>query len=264
MQQKVAVVTGGSSGIGAETALSLMQAGVRVYELSRRETERPGICHISTDVTDEQAVERAVSFVLSRENRIDILVCCAGFGISGAIEFTKSQDAKKQLDVNFFGTVNCVKAVLPVMRRQKHGRIVLTSSVAGPVPIPFQAFYSVSKASINSYAMSLANEVRPFGISVCAVQPGDIASGFTDARAKSFDGDTEYDGRILRSVKVMEHDERHGMQPSQAGRYISKTALRKRVKPLYAIGIKYKAFCVLMKLLPCALSNYIIGLIYAR
>ena len=112
--------------------------------------------------------------------------------------------------------------------------------------------------------MALANEVRPYGISVCAVQPGDISSGFTDARAKSLEGDKEYTGRISRSVQVMEHDERTGMSPAAAGKYIAELALSRKLKPLTAIGFKYKFFCVLMRLLPCRLSNYIIGLIYAK
>ncbi len=262
--EKIAIVTGGSSGIGKAVAHCLSESGVKVYEFSRRDSKNEKISHISVDVTDEQAVINAVKSIIETENRIDILVNCAGFGISGAVEFTKSEDARRQLDVNFFGTVNCTKAVLPYMRGQHKGRIVCVSSVAGPIPIPFQTYYSVSKAAINSYVMALANEVRPYGISVCAVQPGDIASGFTDARAKSYDGDEEYGGRISRSVKVMEKDERNGMKPEDAGRYIARLSLKKKVKPLYAIGLVYKAFCVIMKILPCRLSNYMIGLLYAK
>ena len=262
--EKVAIVTGGSSGIGKAVAESLAHAGLRVYEFSRRDRQPEGITHIGVDVTDEDAVLQAVSGICETEGRIDILVNCAGFGISGTVEFTAESEARRQLDVNFFGIVNCTKAILPVMRRQQQGRIVCVSSVAGPIPIPFQAYYSVSKAAINAYVMALANEIRPYGISVCAVQPGDIASGFTDARAKSFEGDQEYGGRIFRSVAVMEKDERTGMKPEAAGAYIARIALKNSVKPLYAIGFIYKAFCVIMKLLPCRFSNYLIGLIYAK
>ena len=261
---KIAIVTGGSSGIGKCTAAHLRDAGVKVYEFSRRDCAEAGIIHKSVDVTDEAQVQAAVQEVIEAEGRVDILVSCAGFGISGAIEFTELADAKRQLDVNFFGTVNCTKAVLPGMRKRRSGRIVCIGSVAGPIPIPFQAFYSVSKASINSYVMALANEVRPYGISVCAVMPGDIASGFTDARSKSIAGDREYGGRISRSVAVMEKDERNGMQPDTAGEYIAMIALKQKVKPLYAIGFTYKAFCVIMKLLPARFSNYLIGMIYAK
>ena len=261
---RIAVVTGGSSGIGRECARFLSEQGLKVYELSRRNIPFGNIIHISADVSEEEQVIGAVSQILKEEGRIDILVTCAGFGISGAVEFTSLADAKRQLDVNFFGTVNCVKAVLPSMRKQGKGRIVCVSSVAGTIPIPFQAYYSVSKAAINSYAAALANEIRPYGISVCAVEPGDISSNFTDARKRSEEGDKAYGGRISRSVAVMEKDERNGMHPETAGRYIGSIALKKNVKPACAIGFKYKFFCVLMRIIPCRLSNYLLYLIYAR
>ncbi len=93
------------------------------------------------------------------------------------------------------------------------------SSVAAVAPIPFQTYYSASKAAVNAYTMALANEVRPFGITVCAVQPGDIATGFTSAREKSQAGDQAYNGRIGRSVARMEHDETAGMSPASAGAF---------------------------------------------
>ena len=154
--------------------------------------------------------------------------------------------------------------VLPVMRRQGSGRIVNISSVAAAAAIPFQPYYSASKAAINSYTCALANEVRPYGVTVTAVQPGDIATGFTDARKKTMTGDEEYGGRISRSVAGMEKDEREGMKPETAGAYICRIALKKRVKPLYAIGFLYKGACVLCQLLPCRFRNWLIGLIYAR
>ena len=264
MSRIVAIVTGGSSGIGRETARALLEKGCQVYVFSRRPgTENIGR-HIPVDVTDEAAVQAAVAEVLAEEKKIDLLVNCAGFGISGAVEFTELSEAKRQLDVNFFGMVNCTKAVLGPMREQGSGRVVNISSVAAPVPIPFQTFYSASKAAINSYTLATANEVRPYGISLTAVQPGDIATGFTDARAKSAVGDDAYGGRISRSVAVMEKDERGGMSPAVAGRYVAKIALKKNVKGLYAIGFSYKAVCFLAKILPVRPFNWLIGKIYAK
>ena len=150
------------------------------------------------------------------------------------------------------------------MRSQGGGRIVCMSSIAGILPIPFQLWYSVSKAAINAYVLALQNELRPFGITVCAVMPGDIASGFTDARVKSDAGDDVYAGRIERSVAVMEKDERGGMSPAAAGAFVAKMALKTRSKPLVALGLSYKAAAVLAKLLPRRLSNWIVGLIYAK
>ncbi len=262
--KKTAIVTGGNSGIGAETAKALYNSGCTVYEFSRRNIPVENIIHITCDVTDERAVEAAVKEVTEKEGKIDILVNCAGFGISGAVEFTTLESAKKQFDVNFFGTVNVTKAVLPFMRKRADGRIVNISSVAAVAHIPFQTYYSASKAAIESYTCALANEVKPYGITVTAIEPGDICTPFTEARSKSFDGDDVYDGRIAKSVAGMEKDEQKGMSPVFAGEYIAKIAMKKKVKPIYAIGYSYKFLSTLCKIFPCGIRNAVIGMLYAR
>lgn len=264
MSKKIAVVTGGNSGIGKCTANALKDKGVKVYEFSRRNITSDGIFHITADVTDEDAVISAVNEVIEKEGKIDILVNCAGFGIAGAVEFTELSQAKSQFDVNFFGTVNVTKAVLPHMRKNGGGRIINISSVAAVAHIPFQAYYSATKAAIESYTQALGNEVAPYNITVTAIQPGDICTGFTDARNKSFDGDDIYDGRISRSVSGMEKDELKGMPPEKAGEYIAKIALRKNVKPLYTIGTSYKILSTLCKVFPCRIRNSIVGMLYAK
>ena len=264
MKTEIAIVTGGSSGIGRETAKALRDRGCTVYEFSRHDAGTQGGAHVQCDVSDEQQFAAAVQQVYAAEGRIDILVNNAGFGISGAAEFTDNAQAKKLLDVNVFGMVNGCKAVLPIMRAQGGGRIVNLSSVAAPCAIPFQVWYSVSKAAVSTYTAALANEVRPFGVTLCAVLPGDIRTGFTAAREKNPVGDDVYGGRIAKSVAVMEHDEQTGMDPAVAGHYIAKLALQKSVKPEYAIGLKYKFLVLLAKLLPCRLRNWIIGLLYAQ
>ena len=209
---EIAVITGGTSGIGKATALCLREAGYTVYELSRREQGVEGLHHIRCDITDEDQVRAAVAEIIGQAGRIDVLINNAGFGISGAVEFTDTAEAQRLLDVNFFGMVRMNKAVIPHMRQAGRGRIVNLSSVAAPCPIPFQAYYSAGKAAVNAYTMALANELRPFGITVCAVQPGDIHTGFTAARVKTMAGDDVYQGRIGRSVQRMEHDEQTGME----------------------------------------------------
>ncbi len=264
MKNKVALVTGGSSGIGRCTAQSLRDAGCTVYEISRRDIPLEGVTHITADVTKEDEVNAAVERIINEQGRIDIAVNCAGFGISGAVEFTSLEDAKAQFDVNFFGTVNVNRAVIPVMRKNGGGRIVNTSSVAAVAHIPFQTFYSATKAATESYTCALDNEVRPFGITVAAVQPGDICTQFTQARKKTMLGDDVYGGRIARSVSGMEKDEQKGMKPEAAGAYIAKIALKNKVKPIYAIGASYKFLSMLCKVFPCGIRNRIIGMLYAR
>lgn len=262
--KKTALVTGGSGGIGRYTAASLRDAGCIVYEISRHKEPAEGIRHITADVTDEEQIREAVSSIIRAEGHIDILVSNAGYGISGAVENTVSEDAHSQIEVNLFGTDNVIRAVLPYMRENGGGRIVCISSIAGILPIPFQTWYSVSKAAVTAYCLALQNEVKPFNISVCSVLPGDIATGFTDARKKSDAGDDIYSGRIKRSVAVMEHDERNGMSPEYAGRFVAKTATKTGGKPIVAMGIAYKAAALLAKFLPRRLSNFIVGMIYAR
>lgn len=259
---KIAVVTGGSSGIGFATVKALLEAGCKVYVLSRKDFSYDGIIHMPVDVTDEGLVCEAIASIFKAEGQIDILVNCAGFGISGAVEFTRLEDAKRQMDVNFFGTVNVTKAVLPFMREAKGGRIVNISSVAAVAPIPFQTYYSASKAAINSYSCALANEVKPFGITVTAIMPGDIKTGFTAARVKSDAGNDAYAGRIANSVAKMEQDEINGMDADFAGKYICRIALKKKVKPIYSIGFVYKFLSRMCMVMPCAWRNNLLGKLY--
>ncbi len=261
--KKVILITGGTSGIGLYAAKTLAEKGCKVYELSRREAESDGATHIRADVTDDRQVERAVQEVLDREGRIDVVINNAGYGISGAVEYTDTEEAKRQFDVNFFGMVRVNRAVLPVMHRQGCGRIVNLSSVAAPIAIPFQTYYSASKAAIRAYSMALESEVRPYGISVCCILPGDVATGFTAARKKDPAGDDAYGGRISRSVAVMERDEQNGIPAEKAGAFVAKKALQKRVPIVCTLGGKYKAFVFLTRLLPTRLTVRLVGKIYA-
>lgn len=254
---KIVIVTGGTSGIGLAAVNALREKGCTVYALSRHGD-------ISCDVSDEVSARAAVEQVLEKEGRVDVLVNCAGFGISGAAELTPLEMAKKQLDVNLFGTANMVNAVIPAMRRQGGGRIVNTGSVAGFVPIPFQTWYSASKAAIESYTMAMGNELAPFHITLTAVLPGDTRTGFTAARQKIDDPEDLYQGRIARSVERMEHDEQSGVPAETVGRLIARVALKKRVRPFYIPGFSYNLVALLMRLLPSGAANKLIGALYAK
>lgn len=261
---KVIILTGGTSGIGQATAKALRAAGCRVYEFSRRPAQPDLPCHYSVDVADDAQVRAAVESVYALEGHIDVLINNAGFGISGAMEFTDPNDARRLMEVNLFGMNNMIRAVLPYMRQARRGRIVNLSSVAAVLPIPFQAWYSISKAAVNAMTMALANEVAAFGIQAVSIMPGDIRTGFTAARQKSVVGDETYQGRISRSVARMERDERNGMTPEAAARFIARIALKRRVKPYYAIGASYKFFVMLSRLLPCRVIQMILGRLYAH
>lgn len=138
--KKIAVITGGSSGIGLATVNELVLAGYTVYELSRRDTQSgENVVHIKTDVTDRDSLKEAIDKAAAA-GKISALICCAGGGISGAVEFTDEAEAKRLFDLNFFGVVSAVRAAIPHMRKAGGGNIVIVSSVAAALPIPFQVY----------------------------------------------------------------------------------------------------------------------------
>ncbi len=260
--KRVCILTGGSSGIGKATADLLAQNGYTVYEFSRGGSNRDDIRHITADVTNAEQVRTAVLQVLDEQGQVDLLVNNAGFGISGAVEFTDPADAHAQLDVNFFGALNCIQAVLPAMRAAGCGRIVNVSSVAAPIAIPFQSFYSATKAAVNSLTLALRNEVKPFGVKVCAVLPGDVKTGFTAARKKSAAGADVYGKALEHAVAVMEHDEQTGMPPQKVAKAVLHAASEKHPRALRTVGAQYQLFVFLAKILPATWTNALVGLIY--
>ena len=180
--QRVALVTGASAGIGASCAAFLAAKGYRVYGGARSAVMAEGVEPLILDVTDDVSVARAIETILARESRLDVLVNNAGFGIAGAIEDTSIEEAREQFEVNFFGVLRMCRAVLPVMRRQKSGYIVNIGSIGGLIAIPFQGFYSATKFALEGFSESLRMEVRPFGIQVVLIEPGDHRTAFTQNR----------------------------------------------------------------------------------
>lgn len=262
--QKVAVVTGASSGIGLATARALMAAGYTVYGISRHAKEGESFHFLPCDVTDVATVAACVRRVVGEVGRVDLLVNSAGMGISGSVENTPTESAEKVFRVNVFGVVNLCQALLPVMRAQSGGRIVNIGSVAGELPIPFQTFYSATKSAVATYSRALAMEVRPFGIRVSCVLPGDTRTGFTAARVKNPTDDESYGERIARSVSRMERDERGGMSAEAVARVIVRTAECKHPAPTVTVGFSYRLFLLLAKLLPRRAVDAILRQIYGK
>lgn len=176
---KVVLITGGSSGIGYDTAIKLAEQGHTVYAAARR-TDRMepltklGIHAIKMDVTDEASMQAGVQQVLSEQGRIDVLVNNAGFGYLGAIETVPMAEARRQLEVNVFGLARLTQLVLPSMREQHCGRIINVSSIAGKVVIAYGGWYNVSKFAVEALSDALRIEAKPFGIDVVLIEPSGI------------------------------------------------------------------------------------------
>ena len=256
---RVIVITGTSSGIGAELKKRFAAAGDTVIGLCRRPDEGDIRC----DVSDEAQVKAAFDEIAARHGCIDMLINNAGLGLSGATELLPADDVRRVMDVDFYGTYRCCRAALPHMRQARAGLILNLGSVAGSIPIPFQAFYSAAKAAIASVTMALQNELRPFGVHAVALLPGDVKTGFTAARQKSAAGGEVY-AALARSVAGMERDEQNGMPADVLGRRIVAIAQKRHPKALYSCGLQYQFFLLLARLLPVRTLNWLVGLLYAK
>jgi short-subunit dehydrogenase len=172
--QKIAVVTGASSGIGRAIAQELASNGYRVFGTVRSSAvELPQeVEQVILDVRDEALIGTAVRQIVSLAKRIDVLVNNAGKSLVGAIEEADIAQAQALFDTNFFGAVRVTQAILPVMRAQRSGRIVFIGSIVGFLPTPFMGFYSASKHAIEGYSESLDHEVRKMGIRSIVIEPG--------------------------------------------------------------------------------------------
>ncbi|RXG15991.1 short-subunit dehydrogenase [Leeuwenhoekiella aestuarii] len=188
--QKVILITGASSGIGKSTAKNLLEKGHTVYGAARRiekmqDLEKVGMHTQFLDLTDEESIKTCVNTVLEKEGRIDVLINNAGYGSYGAIEDVAIEEAKRQFEVNIFGLARITQLVLPGMRKNKQGRIVNVSSMAGKIYTPFGAWYHATKHALEGWSDCLRLELKAFDIDVVIIQPGAIKTDWGTIAAKN-------------------------------------------------------------------------------
>ena len=179
---KVVLITGASSGIGRSTAEYLSGLGHRVFGASRSQPREANFEWVGMDVTNETSVQEGVGQVLERAGRIDVLINNAGLGIVGPLEETTDELIYQVFNTNVMGFLRVSRAVIPIFRRQRQGKIITTSSIAGEMGLPFRGVYSATKASIEVLTESLSMELMEFNIQVCSVLPGDIATSINQNR----------------------------------------------------------------------------------
>jgi len=183
-QTKVVLITGASSGIGQAAARLLAQKGYTVYGTSRN----PKIGHsepfefLEMDVKNAQSVQMAVSELLQKEGRIDILINNAGVGITGPVEETPLDAMRAAFETNFYGPLAVIQAVLPAMRQQQKGLIINVTSIAGVMGLPFRAAYSATKSALDMISEGLRMEIAQQGIQLCTLAPGDVATNIAASR----------------------------------------------------------------------------------
>ena len=187
---KVILITGASSGIGKDTALNLIKEGHIVYGAARRISKMKDIVEaggysIKMDILNNEDVDKAIDQVIKEQNRIDVLVNNAGYGLWGAVETISIDEAKRQFDVNIFGLAYLTKKVIPIMRNQKSGKIINMSSMGGKVYTPFGAWYHATKYALEGWSDCLRIELKSFGIDVILIEPGVIKTEFQDVMMDS-------------------------------------------------------------------------------
>ena len=185
-------------------------------------------------------------------------------GISGATEYEPEQDIQKIINVNLIGVINVCSLALPYLRETK-GRIINIGSLASVFPLPFQSLYSVTKAGVLSFSLSLQNEIKPSGIKVSCVLPGDIKTNFTANRQKTeVQNDTIYGQRVSNSVARMEKDEQNGMAPDSVAKVIIKCIYKKRPPLVISVGAKYKLLRWLTRIVSTRTMNSILYQMYSK
>ena len=185
-EKKVVFITGASTGIGHASAKMLLQNGFTVYATARRvelmkDLEKQGAKIMKCDVTKDEDIKNVVDTIIGNEGKIDVLFANAGYCLLGPVELHSSEAVSQQFDVNVVGCGRAISAVLPHMRKQKSGRVIITSSVAGHVAMPGAVWYPATKHAQQGLAHGLRMEVKEFGINVSLIEPGYIDSDIDNA-----------------------------------------------------------------------------------
>ena len=261
LSRQVVLITGCSSGIGRAAALEAARRGHTVFATARDASgtagleKEPGIRSLTLDVTDEGSIRRAVAEVLSQAGRLDALVNNAGYGQYGAVEDVTAEEWRRQFEVNLFGAVEAVRAVLPAMRAARRGTIVNVSSVAGKIAIPFAAPYCASKHALEAVSDALRVELAPFGIRVAVIEAGPIATKFGErargsvARLLSRPG--PYSRFYGNAERAMDTDFQAGKLPAQAvARVIVDAIEAQKPKTRYRVTRMARALIPLRRLMP--------------
>lgn len=262
MVKKVALVTGGSSGIGEATALRLRKAGFVVYAAARRTgrmtaIEAADVHTIEVDVTDEASVAIAVETIVAAEGRIDVLVNNAGYGSYGALEEVPLSEAQAQLDVNVIGLARVTQMVLPHMRSQGSGTIINISSMGGRFATPLGAWYHASKYAVEGLSDAMRLELKRFGINVVVIEPGSIQTewgAIAADKVRATSGNGPYADQAMAMAQSLDASSKPGYWMASRADVVAKaitkaaTALQPRTR--YAVGMGAKPMICLSRLLP--------------
>ena len=268
-QSRVALVTGGSSGIGEHTVRELLDAGFVVYAVARRVdlmeplAER-GAHVFAMDVTDDASMVAGIERIIAERGRIDVLVNNAGYGSYGAVEDVPIDEARRQFEVNVFGLARLVQLVAPYMREQRSGRIINISSIGGKFYEPFGAWYHATKFAVEGFSDCLRLELKPFGVKVVIIEPGPIIIEWNEIARDSLlerSGSTAYARWAKRAHRVLTEFDKPGRAstPDVVARKIRKAATIQRPAARYPVGQGARAITLGRDLTPDPIFDQVVG-----
>lgn len=247
---KVILITGGSSGIGKAIGEYLHQKGYTVFGTSRNPQKIANSVFplLELDVRNVESIKNAVSEVIQKEGRVDVVINNAGVGITGPLEEIPTQEIKNNFETNFFGPIEVMKAVLPQMRTQKNGLIINITSIAGYMGLPYRSVYSASKGALELITEALRMEVKSFGINICNVAPGDFATNIAAGRFHApLLNDSAYKNSYGKTLEMMNEHVDQGSNPNEMAQAILKIIQNPSPKGHYKVGSFLQKFSIVLK-----------------
>lgn len=265
------LVTGAGSGLGRAIAERLAERGdqvigtvrdeVRARQLADAARERgAGLSFLPLELGEEVEVDALAERVLA-EGGVDVVIHNAGFGLFGPIEGVDDEAISRQFAVNVFGPLRLTRKLLPALRARR-GRVLWVGSLAGRIALPFQAHYSATKAAVAALSDAMRIELAPHGVEVCCIEPGDFATGFTDARQLGDSLHPAYEASLRSCLSAVEEQERSGPGPEWVARVVDQLSRARRLPPRRPVGRFARTIGVLRGVLPDRMTEYLVRQIY--
>lgn len=254
--KRTAIVVGGSSGIGYATCSKLINRGWNVINISRTQCKIAGVKNEMADVVSGSTLSDIITRTGNKSGSIDALIYSAGFSMAAPIEYAKESDYRYLFDVNFFGALKAMQAVIPFMK-VKGGKIILVGSIGGDLPILFDSFYSASKAALEMLAREAYLELKPYNIRVTAFLPGGTRTEFTFKRkVYSEDENKSYSQSVTRAVGALADMEQKGMSPTEVAEDICSILYSDKPPVVKASGFKNSAYRIMSHVMPEKVTLY--------
>ncbi|QBO36715.1 SDR family NAD(P)-dependent oxidoreductase [Periweissella cryptocerci] len=258
---KNVIITGVSSGVGADTAKAFAQQGYQVYGLARRATSQNelaalGVKLVDVDLADEIQIEQFVATVTEVQT-IDVLVNVAGFAVNGPIEVVPIATAEQIFQVNVFGALRLTRLLLPIMRQQQTGRIINISSILGETYQPLMGWYAASKHALEAVTDALRLEVQAFGIEVSLLQLSGVATPMTNGEPDFTAQNTVYEPLAQSMRKAFMQGWKYNLQPNAVAKFILQIAEARKPHARYARGFGAKLLIGSHRLLPTRVFDHV-------